>query len=402
MTDHTLPPTGPNEDATAVTPIDPDIVLITDYLADALSPDERARVDERLEQDTDFHTKVWPLMVAWYAPSRMAQARAAGVAVTAGGPPRRATEADLDRVMRRFRHGIAWERAEEAVPARRFERSRRRWWQQMPAMDSLNKAYKLAVVATAMVFLPPMAYSTYAGMIRNAHERAEGRASTKGMRLPTVIEAPPVASAPPIAAAASEPKAAPAKTAPPKVVPVAAATAGAAPATGGVATAKVFAQATGESAAADSGDREVTLPGGTRVLLRAGSRYTSQHVIPPAGNQLGSQTLLTGALDGEAVIQVPDTGSYTLILTTPAANLMLYKGVFAIRCPPRATEALLTVERGTAWGFGLDMKRTDGIQIDSTRFARIPRSGKVELTNGEGYPVVPANWPVPRTHKVRP
>jgi hypothetical protein len=430
MTDHTLPPMGANEGFDAVTPMDPDIALITDYLADALSPDERARVDDRLAQDAEFHTKVWPLMVVWYSPARAEQAQAAGVAVATTGVPQRAvTEADIDRVMHRVRRESSWDEVEASVPAWHEERRRRRWWERMPSGEALRKAYHLAVVATAMVFLPSAGYNTYTGMARLARERAEGRASTQHMRMPTVIDAPPVGAPPPPVVAARDPaqdpgKAAPAsaataatvanraETKPSGKAPDSAAAAkpgpvltGTAPVTAGARAnvPKVTTLGVGESALADSGDREVTLPGGTRMLLRAGSRFSSQHVVPPAGNM--QITLLYGALDGEAVIQVPDTGRHVLRLTTPAAILSFEQGVFAIRGLPRSNETLLTVYRGSATGFGVDMKQTAWQQVDSLQFARIPRLGKLELTSGDGFPVVPANWATPRTPrppKVKP
>ena len=49
--------------------IDPDVVLITEYLAGRLSEFERFAVDKRLEEDEAFFEKVWPLMRAWRMPT---------------------------------------------------------------------------------------------------------------------------------------------------------------------------------------------------------------------------------------------------------------------------------------------------------------------------------------------
>ncbi len=48
--------------------VDPDVVLITDYLAGRLSEFERFGVEKRLEEDEAFFDKVWPLVRAWRIP----------------------------------------------------------------------------------------------------------------------------------------------------------------------------------------------------------------------------------------------------------------------------------------------------------------------------------------------
>jgi hypothetical protein len=45
--------------------VDPDIALITDYLANTLSFDEEALVERRMRDDEKFFEKVWPLVRAW-------------------------------------------------------------------------------------------------------------------------------------------------------------------------------------------------------------------------------------------------------------------------------------------------------------------------------------------------
>jgi hypothetical protein len=47
---------------------DPDLQLFTDYLASPLSPRERARVDDRLENDPEFARWAVPLMQVWRMP----------------------------------------------------------------------------------------------------------------------------------------------------------------------------------------------------------------------------------------------------------------------------------------------------------------------------------------------
>src|ERR1043165_1553590 len=50
---------------------DPDIVLITNYLAKELPPAEMEAVEQRLEEDEAFFDKVWPLVQAWELPVRL-------------------------------------------------------------------------------------------------------------------------------------------------------------------------------------------------------------------------------------------------------------------------------------------------------------------------------------------
>ena len=53
--------------------VDPDIVLITDYLAGRLSEFERFGVEKRLEEDEVFFEKVWPLVHAWRMPKKLGE-----------------------------------------------------------------------------------------------------------------------------------------------------------------------------------------------------------------------------------------------------------------------------------------------------------------------------------------
>ena len=75
--------------------IDPDIVLITDYLAGRLSDFERFGVEKRLEEDEVFFDKVWPLVHAWRMPKKLGELAEPEV------PPR--------PFIPRWRHGIRWQ-----------------------------------------------------------------------------------------------------------------------------------------------------------------------------------------------------------------------------------------------------------------------------------------------------
>lgn len=60
--------------------VDGDIVLITDYLADGLSEEDRAIVERRLVNEPAFFNKVWPMMDLWMAPIDTTEMVAAVVA----------------------------------------------------------------------------------------------------------------------------------------------------------------------------------------------------------------------------------------------------------------------------------------------------------------------------------
>ena len=49
--------------------VDGDIALITDYMAQELSAEEKAVVDKRLDEDAEFFAKVWPVMEMWMMPA---------------------------------------------------------------------------------------------------------------------------------------------------------------------------------------------------------------------------------------------------------------------------------------------------------------------------------------------
>lgn len=61
MTDHRIPD---------ITPLDPDLVALTSYLAGELTPDEAAVVEQRLRDDDVFWMKAGPIVKLWNLPVR--------------------------------------------------------------------------------------------------------------------------------------------------------------------------------------------------------------------------------------------------------------------------------------------------------------------------------------------
>src|SRR6266568_7921056 len=73
MTEDELPQ-GELDDAEAeaeLSQIHPDELLITRYLINGLTPDERARFEARLEDDDDFYARAWPAIQVWRVASRL-------------------------------------------------------------------------------------------------------------------------------------------------------------------------------------------------------------------------------------------------------------------------------------------------------------------------------------------
>jgi ferric-dicitrate binding protein FerR (iron transport regulator) len=72
--------------------IDPDIVLVTDYLAGELSAVSARALEERLVEDEPFFDKVWPLLRAWNlprgAPGQEFRTTVAAARETPARPPR--------------------------------------------------------------------------------------------------------------------------------------------------------------------------------------------------------------------------------------------------------------------------------------------------------------------------
>ena len=98
-----------HDDEEDLLPVDKDIALITDYLARALSPEDRAEVERRLIEDIPFFNKVWPIIRIWQLPEAKrrrrarAQARAEADAPTTAPPRSERPYGDVPPPPRRVR-----------------------------------------------------------------------------------------------------------------------------------------------------------------------------------------------------------------------------------------------------------------------------------------------------------
>ena len=97
-------------------------------------------------------------------------------------------------------------------------------------------------------------------------------------------------------------------------------------------------------------------------------------------------TGLHGRLEGEATIEVSKADG-DLFLETPAGKVLLYTGMYAVRCEVDCTEMLITVGAGLAHVQGNSPKTR--LMLTAGQFGRVPADGTPErATGGEGYPKI--------------
>lgn len=93
-----------------------DYALITDYLANELSPADRARVEERLRTDAEFRALAEPMIMVWKLPFPL------------DGEPDLADRAEAEHAMKKFRERIELQRRGFHTPTVEEKRARRRRW----------------------------------------------------------------------------------------------------------------------------------------------------------------------------------------------------------------------------------------------------------------------------------
>jgi hypothetical protein len=161
------------EDDEARGPVDPDIALITDYLARALSPEEAAAVEHRLKTDIAFYKKVAPVVKVWTMPVNFRERLARGEAeAVAGAKP--APEAAKVQPAIPPRGIVSEPDFPYEFPPKRPFRHRLLAGVTMSA----RTAYAIAAVVTLFVGIPTVQYLRFSG-----HRQKEGL-GTQGV--PTV------------------------------------------------------------------------------------------------------------------------------------------------------------------------------------------------------------------------
>jgi ferric-dicitrate binding protein FerR (iron transport regulator) len=306
-------------------PIDPDIEIISHYLAGGLSPDDEASVKDRLVKDGAFFEKVWPLIQAWNLPVRFSERfpedALTSVAVSdeqlepmwhdvrekLGFAPRSFEGFKEDRALLRKMdadHAPAYVSLDELEPRRRSS------W---PRRVLLAASIVITLVASSAGLVVQLR-----SMAQRHAETAEGRPSTIGFVSPRTTET-------------------------------------------GV----------GEW-------REVELGNGTRVFVQPRSRFT-------VADQWSRMEGGTAAMNGEIAIVVPENAGW-FQLHTPQGYVRLLAGRYAVRGELGQPDMLVTVDSGTATVRGLDAPgRTT--RLGRGERASVTRGGRVlRGSRPEGYP----------------
>ena len=125
--------------------------------------------------------------------------------------------------------------------------------------------------------------------------------------------------------------------------------------------------------------KEITLKGGSRVVLRPGTRFTYEYIEPMS-------LAVMAILEGEASINLSQ-GDRAMRIKTSAGGALLMPGNYAVRCERSCAAMLLTVSAGRA------MIRADtakmGLTILSGGKGRVWKAGAAErVAGGPGWPVV--------------
>jgi len=319
-----------NESDERLEPVDPDFVLITDYLTDGLTPEQEAEVERRLVDDAAFFEKVWPVVRIWRLPPR---ARKHPVRPEDGyrypwespPPPRRVREAE------RFYRSLP--AAESAVPVspaapprdlppapyEEYEPPRRGRRFLLTLTKRALTVYSIAATLLATVGLAYLGH-TYRAVPQDTVVVKLDRAPTTLLAHSTRVETGPAET------------------------------------------------------------KEITLRGGSRVVLRPNSRFTYQYLAAPGLRGLSA------ALDGEAAVELNREDRY-LQLVTSAGGMLLTPGTFAVRCEPGCAAMLVTVGVGVAGIRGDSAGST--LSLTKGEKGRKPKHGAPEkVSPGEGWPPI--------------
>jgi hypothetical protein len=317
-------------------PIDPDVELITDWLAHELSPEDEAMVEKRLEEDFEFFEKVAPVMNLWHDPVfvRELTARAeADTKLRISVPERTAGPQGIDpspqRPVREGSHRYDATVPEEAeLPATDVftERRLRRAHLRSKLYKGALFVYSIAATYLMIVGLPTQLYVKHS---ETPHDVVTTRvAYTSTAQVPNGV--------------------------------------------------------TIETNATET--KEIALRGGSKGVLRPNSRFTYGYIAGPI--PLG----VMAVLDGEAAIDL-SPGDKRMRLKTSAGGALLNPGNYAVRCEPSCTAMLLTVGVGMASIRG-DTAKT-GLTINAGEKGRVPKGGDAEKVEpGKGWPALEPVKPV--------
>jgi hypothetical protein len=332
---------GEQDGDDGLTAVDPDVSLITDYLARELAPAEREAVEQRLATDYDFYMKVAPLIRVWRMPRKFRERVARAVADASFSPVRRVfTYGDAPSPPRRVREdapryaAIAPEERmmpnvteEGALPVAGpiTELPRERWRRRVDSVINFIErgamVYSIAAVAGIAFGLSTLAYVKHTATPHDV-------VVTRPAWTPTQPTLPH-----------------------------------------------------GVTVETDATHiREIALRGGSKVVLRPSSRFTYEYIAGPI--PLGVMAIL----DGEAAINL-SAGDKRIVLKTSAGGALMMPGTYAARCAPGCAGFMLTV------GTGLAMIRYDstkaGLSLKAGEKGLVPKGGEAEKVNpGKDWPLI--------------
>ena len=315
---------------TDIEEIDPDIQLISDYLARALTNAEAEAVEDRMVEDDAFFEKISPILKVWSMPVSFRD-RLAGRETVAPGradAALRVAGATSERAARPRSMPLSLRELEELYPRTPREppvlaqatalvgvsESRRR-------LPSLSKRARvmLAVAAVLLALVIPPAVR-FISFLRHSDAIASGSGKLSSAKLES-----------------------------------------------------------GAAAVTSVGETRVfALDDFSSILLRPGSRFFYK--------QAPGRPEVLASLEGEAEIIVSPT-THLMRLQTSVGSMVLMPGDYAVRCGAECEELLITVGRGTA------ILRASGstpvVQIHAGEYGRFPRGGQPESTaGGDGYPIL--------------
>ena len=334
-------PEGEHAEDDALTAVDPDVSLITDYLARELAPADREAVEQRLATDYDFYMKVAPLIRVWRMPKQFRERVARAVADAsfspvrklftygdAPSPPRQVREPAPRYVAIAPEEGAMPDIPEEGVlpdvyPISDLERERRRriadtWYTRSKRGLIMGSIAAVLCVAFGLGTLQYVKYTA------TPHDVVVTRPAWTPTQ-PTL----------------------------PHGVMV-------------------------ETDATHT--REIALRGGSKVVLRPSSRFTYEYIAGPI--PLGVMAIL----DGEAAINL-SAGDKRMSLKTSSGAALMTTGSYAVRCEPGCAALMITV------GAGVAMIRYDstkaGLSLKAGEKGMVPKGGEAEKVEpGKGWPVL--------------
>jgi hypothetical protein len=312
-------------------PIDPDIALITDWLAHELSPEDEAMVEKRLEEDFEFFEKVAPVMNLWHDPVFVRELTARAEADTKprfSASERTAGPQGIDpspqRPVREGSHRYAATVPEEAeLPATDVltERRLRRAHLRSNLYKGALFVYSIAATYLIVFGLPTKWYVKHTATPHDiVTTRAEWTPTAQPLPHGVMVETDATHT------------------------------------------------------------KEITLRGGSRVALRPNSRFTYEYIAGPI--PLGVMAIL----DGEAAIDL-SRGDKRMVVHSSAAEALMLPGNYALRCEPGCAAMMMTVGAGVAM-IRYDSTKT-GLSLRAGEKGMVPKGGAAEKVEpGTGWPAL--------------